>query len=632
MTIERGIGGTGKAADQQQTKDNNFNAFQEQPTEQVNKRFALSNLGKIGNLPMSRRSGSEVAVELANAMDELMEKYKLSSNISTLIIEPKNADNLFYTAVAVIHSIPEKKCLAYHLLLVAGSSESSGAPLVENVPNYGTIETRITPGCGINSRTITSVSEYIRSRTGLVPHYASSCTVPTQFPIKEQSNVYRLLANAVTAASSVLNIRSGMPDLNLGECSFDTQLSIRVSAMEDHLVGADSLPIRSDLCVEILSQPLRNNGGSPESNLLARAASEGVGATAITQLTGYVDLISAPADNVGNAAFGLMKPTQALRPRIMITDFQAVDNVTSNLQLLALVSAKKLTEGFSWSGAFSTQRRPLNKNEIDFRNIGAIGYVLETLPGNMPGGVPVDTSPDKFNAQILRVLLNHAVFPDPVVTLLIDEAGPQTWINSIFLAAARNVPDAVKALIAHCNLLTNGNFNKYYDPQKPLVTTEDNRIHAGVWRDPQDRQRDLLEFDLLAAMNFYGKAGDLDAIHTFADSYVDTNIPLKVRLDRRWNLIQGALGPSVRHTGFKRPVNILPNMLTSLVKGVADCGLEMNSIFNLGETMGSLQRASLNITGLTFGADASSLFAGSSGGLNTNTGNLGMGNFSQVVW
>jgi len=630
--INRNIGGAGNdtaSAQQEIHAGATDPAGSGQTTE---KKFSLSRLGSIGNMPMSRRSGSEVAVELANAMDDLAEKYKLTSNISTLIVEPKNADGLFYSAIAVIFAIPEKRICAYHLLIAAASSESSGAPLIENVPNYGTIETRITPGCGVTVRTIESISNYIKGRMNMTAVYAASCVVPATFDPKDQSSVYRLLANAATAGAHTLNVRSGQPDLNLAETVFDEQLSVRISGMEDHIVGIDSLPIRSDICVEILSQPIARQN-SPTDNILNRAANDGIGSKVLTQLIGYVDFLSAPPDNLqGGQAFGLNKPTQALRPRIMITDFQAVDSITQSMQLLALISAKKLTEGYGWSGAFSAPRRVLAKGEIDYRNIGAIGYMLETLPGNVPGHVMVETSPDKFNAQVLRVLLNHGVYPDPVVTMLIDEAGPQTWINSIFLAAARGVPNAVKALLAACNLLTGGNFNKYYDPQKPLVTAEENRIHAGTWRDGQDRLRDLLEFDMLAAMNFYGNAGDMDAVHTFSDSYVDMALPLKVRLDRRWNLIKNALGPSVRHTGYKRPVNLSPNLLVSLVRGAADCGLSMNPIYNLGETMGSLQRASLNVTGLTFGSDISALFSGSNtSGSGANLGNLGMGNFN-VGW
>lgn len=626
--------GTTAAEEQKQASNagmnfNDPNAGAEAPQ----KMFQLSRLGNLVQTPLSRRSGSEIAIELARQFDDLAEKHKAQTEISTLVIEPKDLPNLRFSLVIVIVSRPgtEKTTpVAFHTLMMAGSLDDQLQPISENVANFGPIENRFTPGCTLTADLVTEMTKFISRKIGRPAIYAATAVVPLGFPITDKQAVYRLLANATTAAGTQLRIRApDFKDLNLKETQFDAQLNVRVTASDEHGRDATGLPFRSDIIIDMNLSPL-NQSSDKTQNALGRSFEN---VQQLTNLCGYVDFIYAPPDStIQGGMYGIHKPTQMFRPRFIINNFESVESVSMSLQLLALLTSMKLAENHAWAGAFQAMVHSNNKSETNFRDVGALGYVLETLPGGLPGGQAVATTPDKFPPPVMRMFLSHAVYPDLVITLHIDEAGPQTWINSIFAAAGRGNENAVAALVKAANRLTGGLFNKYYDPSKPLVVAEDNRIHAGTWRDGLDRIRDINEFDHLAALNYYGKKGELDSIQLYSDSHVDTAIPLKVRLDRRWNLISNALGTSIRHTGYKRPYNLTPNLLSSLSKAAMEAGLVTSSSVNLGESAGGLQRAHMDVTNLMFNNQSTGLFSGSFGNVGgINLSGMGAGNMS-VGW
>lgn len=583
------------------------------------KLFSLSRMASFTALPFSRRPGSEAGIELARKIDELVEKHKAETRINTYVLDQNAYPDLKYAIVLVAVSDPadNKSPVAYHALLLEGSTEDKLHPITENVAGYGSIEVRFVPGDTIDEDLVKAMTQYISGQfPGRPILYASSEVVPASFDLSDNSAVHRLLGNAATAAGTQLVVRRpDFVDFDLTKTKMDAQLSLRVTSSDDHGRDAVGLPFRSDILIDLSLSPLNRNVDS--QNVLRRSLDL---QQQLTSLSGYVDLAYTPSDSVGQSGgqfFGVNKPSQTFRPRFVITNFESVNSVSLSLQLLTLLTATKLAENHAWAGAFQTMARPKAKGQINFRDIGAIGFDLDTLPGGLPGNREIDTSPENFSPQVLRLLLSHAVFPDLVFTIDIDEAGPQTWINAVFAAVGNGNPQATAALVKAANSLTGGHFQKYWDQSKPLVVAENNRIHAGTWRDSQDRLRSIDEFDYLAALNYYGRKGEMDSVRVFSESHFDTNIPLSVRLDKRWNLIVNAMGGSVRHTGFKRRYNLTSNLLTPLVMGARDAGLVTTSNINLGE-ISSIQRAHLDMSQFTLGGQATGLFSGGFGTGNPN--------------
>lgn len=602
----------------QQQQSNNFNQSAEAQAganAAPAKQYSLSRLGNVTQLPFSRRIGSEAGVELARKFDDLAEKFKADNKIQTFVLDQNTAPELRFACVIVAVSEPNepKGTVAFHTLILEGSTDKGLQPLPENISGYGQIQVQFVPGDMVTNKLVEIVTNYMSMQfPNRKVAYASTSVVPSTFNTEDPQAVHRLLGNATTAAGTQLIIhRPGFRDIDLTKVEHDAQLCLRVNSSDEHGKDAVGNPYRSDIIVELSTAPLRNSNNSNEQNVLGRALDM---QNTLTNLTGYVDLMYTPPEAMaGQMGYGMAKPTQMFRPRFIITQFESVDSVSLSLQLLSLVTAAKLAENHAWIGAFQSTQRPVGKNAINFRDIGAIGFELETLPGNLPGGREIDTSPDKFTPAILRMLLAHGVYPDLTFAMDIDETGPQTWINAIFAAAGQNNERAIAALVKAANTLTGGRFEHYYDKSKPLIVAEDNRIHAGTWRDNVHTQlRDIAEFDYLAALNFYGRQQNMEAVRLFSDSHSDSGIPLKVRLDRRWELIKNALGGSVKLTGFKRRYNIHPNLLLSLVRASVDAGLQTSTDINLGE-IASIQRAHLDMNQFVMGGQATGLFSGGFG-------------------
>ena len=390
--------------------------------------------------------------------------------------------------------------------------------------------------------------------------------LPTEFQLAEDgSNIDGLLFNASQALATEL-VKGGLVD----EQAVDARL---IAQGGQPIVGRDTnpppltdnvgLPVRSDLSISLRQIVDQNqNVWKPNANVQPDLA----------RLEGYVDLdYHEPQLHQANP-YAPINPQIALQryiPRFVITRLEVLTKViTPELALTALALAPFAGHNNAWLEQFRP-RPTRRKDEVNLRDISAIGYEVNLTGGTEPERLPLPGASDigKFY-QMLAL----AIKPELLISIDIDEAGEQSWLLQDLYAAARGDRTAIGNLIVAANRLTDGNFGQMWNQADLIAVDEDNRIARGYWTDSSGNHRDLRELDYVAMLNLVGDKS-IERLQDWSKTfYNNSGEPLDVRLERR-DQIEREVLPSRTLKGWARRITINPKFLITLANAMAQAGL-----------------------------------------------------------
>jgi hypothetical protein len=577
--------GAAFAGAQQRQDAGTQGGYQQAPRGQHRQR--LADFWSANPNAMSRSPESDIISTLNAALKGVYEEAVRSEYDVTLIpIDLDQTRTLEKSAIVVAVSNKNAKELgvAYHTLILDGSSE----PIQSQMQQIGNNQIEVTRTTGDVYTPVfqNEVREWVsRAFPGLALHPVDAEVVPSTFDVTNKKRLYNLAANAVLAGSTELARLAGFPDIELGNIEQDNTLTVQSSfnnAPTEDIVGS---PIRSDIVIDfrIGGQPVPGQQGvTSRVKTLARVA-------------GYMDLVWAPAISQAQAFNAWVPQVQQQQspdaykkyvPRFVITDLDSQNVLSIRAQLLALVTAFTLREQNGWVEAFRPS--PVVQDGIDWKDIGAVG-IEANFEGNTTGfGSRIDTKSDAFQrtnnmqGDFLLRLVASVFQPKLLLSMDIPEAGPTTWISSVFAAAGEQSNAASAAasqyIYDEANKLTNGRLSNYLAPGTRIIIDENNRIHLGYFIGRDGLKHDLREVDYLAVLNMVGDR-DPELAREWSDSYALTGIPLEVRLAKRKQIIEGILGKQNVHIeGFARRVTFEPDFVNALTQAVKDVGLQVRTI------------------------------------------------------
>lgn len=577
--------------------------------------FSFRNLGTGMRSMMTRSPASEVLNKLAKAMGDLYEEAAAKDFTYTLIpVDMNNTSSLSVSVLVLAVQDTEKLNLgvAYHTLIVEASAE---APAPRYVPINGVnVEVVRTLAEAFDATMIREVQERVARafprETNLFNTEAT--LVPRDFKIEDKERLYRLAANTAYACSQELQVRdSNFIDLNLARAEHDSNLQVRTLFNQPQQEDAVGSPQRADVVIDFSAAPLNQNQNQQN---LERTQS-------VSRLTGFIDMVWDPLVQQ-QGQFGMPQPaawgapqmsTVCYAARLVITQLESTQALTIGSQLLALVPAVALSENNAWTQNYKSAGFSAGK---DIRDIGAIGYEVKLSNDPNVGYDRVDTKSDSFKPEHLHQLLSMTFRPGLIISLDVPECGPQTWYNSVFGATAEGDPRAIEAVLRAANMLTNGNFQNFFDPSKSRIAMdENNRIQLGYYTNPVDGQRhDLREIDYLAILNLVGDK-DLSVVKKWSNTFL-ASTPIEQRLAERKQIITG-VAPDAVITGYARRVTFSQDFITALVGASKAAGLTM--------------RASTNYQDLSTFERATGQHLGSAMMSSDVTGMFNRGSFGQAV-
>lgn len=375
--------------------------------------------------------------------------------------------------------------------------------------------------------------------------------------------VVTIAANAAMAAGTFLRMdQPGFRDFDLGENPInDTVYSVLTFGSDAQIQDAAGLPVRSDVCVTLTTQP-NQQGSQAVRNLNSNG-----GARELSQISAYVDLLYRPAGRDANG-YGIQlnnaqTPTQRYVPRIVITDVNCKYGLTPATVLMAISSVFALPHQNNWVQVYKPN---MVVDGVDLRDIGALNLDADaTVDPSTVGYVPTKTQDATLEA--IGAYIMKLVEPRPLVSIDIPDAGAQTWYLSA-LANANNSRAAHELVIEAAKQLTHGAFGEFFETGAPVVLHADKYL-IGYWTDHRGRRRDIRDFDLLAFCNAVGHTNP-ELIRDWSDTITKyDSYPVEMRLSAQRKMIAAVSKETAVILGTGTRVTLSGKFLDALARALS---------------------------------------------------------------
>lgn len=581
-----------EASQQAQQQREQFQARQQQARDAL---YELLNMSSTAGGPLTRRPVGETVVGYRDCFMEILKKQG----------RDKAGDFDFVILDADITGLPVSALLVCYRLKRGGQNtvavytamiESGRSDLVPQQINIGgqQVEIQMTVGDLFDQYYWSVVERTVRDTLGAQQVLnVGSMVIPEEASSENELVMRDILFHITTALVEVMDEEQGRKRPVLTADIFTVPGVVPFakvdynSTVEKNVVG---LPVRSDVSVK-LQLNVKKGDNSPYDKTVD-----------LTKVRGYIDLVydaTAPQATQANP-FVWSQPQQGPQPvffpRFVITgNDSAQDAITLEYQLLSLYAATVLRKNMAWAGVF----RPNyalggkgKKDQIDLRDIGAITYQVN-LTGD-PNATParIDTKANSFTMENLYQLIAATIRDAVIFSMDVEEVGPMNWIHGTFVAASEGNPNATNAILEAANNLTNGQFARFYQGG-PVAVPEYNRIHLGYYTNADGEMRDIRDIDYLALLNMIG-GKDIRTVEEFMDTFDRTDIPVEIRLDRRYRILKEVLGDSMVIKGYATRITFDAKFIEALIAACESAGINVRS-GNIAQEFGGLGvRGNLN--------------------------------------
>src|SRR5690606_27028199 len=127
----------------------------------------------------------------------------------------------------------------------------------------------------------------------------------------------------------------------------------------------------------------------------------------------------------------------------------------------------------------------------------------------------------------------------------------------------------------------------------PVAVPEYNRIHLGYYTNADGEMRDIRDIDYLALLNMIG-GKDIRTVEEVMDTFDRTDIPVEIRLDRRYRILKEVLGDSMVIKGYATRITFDAKFIEALIAACESAGINVRS-GNIAQEFGGLGvRGNLN--------------------------------------
>ncbi len=579
-------------------------AGQEQPQQQKRRSMGTRSFSSpLISSPVGNSLGAEYFSKISAGLKKIYAGAHEEIDLKVIEIERENNPMLTFSCIVVagvLRNAPQVG-VAYHILVIENTGNAL-RPLIKNINNQQ-VSVMIVASEAIEEVLLTLVMKKLDETTFLddkIPGKAvlgknltklltDGTVVGRTFDPDSTIQIFRLARNTSLALATELDSNEAeFEDINLATADIDSRLNINIGFQTAPTIDDVGSPIRSDLLVSFIS--------SSQQAVADGALNRGNRDVNVSEINGFIDLMWSPvaAPGVFNAfqqAYGqpVQTPTQKYAARLVITNMLSNFSYTLSSVLLSLYTTLALQTNNNWIQYF----RPQHTNDVDLRDIGALG-IEANFDNNANGvGTRIDTKSESFTLQALGRLITTLIHPGLVISMDVSDMGPQSWYMSVFSAASAGNQMAINRILNAANNLTNGNFARHWEKvSNPMLFLDsDPTILLGYYTDQKGQLRDIRDIDYLAVANLVGDRDPM-AIKDWSDTFARSDLPWELRMDARMKMINSLTGEKATFTGKATRSTFNPEFMAAFSHGILDCGLSLGIITPLSGDLFHSERAS----------------------------------------
>lgn len=548
-----------------------------------------------------------------------------------------------------------EKFVAHHTLLLAATAR--GANVVEqNFGNGIKYERLVVAADAYDAVMRARINEVLAgSFAGYQLIDADATVVPADLDLKSEEAVRNVIANATTAASTLLSSVIASDGWVIDEEALKQTFQNEIKSSHAHFADLTGNPVRGDVVLEMSMLTGKNQNSNNNNGQNGNGEFQYNNAQAkrlITQITGYIDLISTPglqANAFGFGGFGssngLVQKAEEMKiftPRLVITNVDTEEAAELPVILQAVATTQALYNDGRWVGALIAQHKngaQHAENGVNIRDLSAIGLEApQMMPmGYMGGELPKAQRLPLNSAVAGDAMLGAAIqtyfHEDLLISMDVAECGASSWITSPFAAAARGDQQAIRDIFEAADLLTGNKFSPIYKANnggvmKAPVYNDNMYVNLGFYLSAQGK-RDIRDGDYLAVLNATGDS-ELDTINDWSNLQANAEVDPMFRLTET-RRIQQSLFNSMTITGRAVRVTFNPAFIFSLAAAVLEAGLVYETKVGMSAPQGTTRMVPQYMRGLPTGLGNAGGFVTSGMGRNKSTGGTGFGSFGRYA-
>lgn len=479
--------------------------------------------------------GSEYTNEIAKTISEVYDKLNDGEvNLSVLVLD-KEVDNnsLSYSAIVVSSVEKSNDTVSYYTILLGSTGQKPMTAGEINAeieglknspagykPRIYTIDDAVN---GILNEIICAkLAQKYNAKTARPVDGVVVIDVENGVSLKDVANNLAILAyNAIYADELV---PTADDDLNIAEAKEDVPTSvfnITTNLSKSPIYNVIGEPVRADWKVN-----LSLIEGNKQSDVMNSVNPD----LDLAGVTGYIEAIPQTDPNISKLYSGTVPPGTPindirLRPQIIITDL-ATRAPTAGFALLSLISSLVMTEKDMYVRAlFPTDK----KNHVGYLN-------RITKVNNNDAVLPI--SDNKYTENDIANAILSMFTLEPVLSLDIQNYGPQSFYTSVFAKAARPLTDkehennekiaAGRYIVELAHNLTDGHFPDNF-PADNIFTDQGIIVPIGYY-ETNNGLRDIRDIDLTFILSKtdneeLGTAWSQSSVLGYSDNFITkTNV------------------------------------------------------------------------------------------------------------
>jgi len=316
-----------------------------------------------------------------------------------------------------------------------------------------------------------------------------------------------LFSGALATAHAILRATNRMPHIALTSDALKRiPLKVEPSYSRTQLLGANGLPVRSDVQVSLV-QRIKDAD---------RLEGPSVGESILT-VSGFVDQVYYGKDTPQQPYGYYNNMPQDMRvflPRFVMTatdTYLPANGPAFTLLGMAVATVLQYPNQMNpyWARTFTPDLTKKGKKK-DLHDIGVLGYDLNF--GNDPAqrtGEYIDTKSGEYNEEALVSFIGKTHYMDRMTYAIdVDPSQPGGWATEMFLRAATGDKEVNRELMDAMNKMTGGAFGEIMSRahgagwmEMPVVTFNQEVIMGGYYIDDDGLMQDIRNYDYVALLN-----------------------------------------------------------------------------------------------------------------------------------
>ena len=549
------------------------------------------------NYGMSRAATSQAMRSIVEVIDKIAEGEAEQPVKFSFFSLDGEKEGLLISSLVVVATLKnptnDTKYAAHHTLLLA--STARGATAVEQSFGQIKFERLVVPADAYDATLRARVAEVVKGQFGdftLID--ADATVVPADLDLRSEEAVRNIIANATTASSTLLASVVAADGWTINDEVRSMTFQNEIKSSWGHFVDLTAQPVRGDVVLEMSvltgrnqnqNQNQQSGGEFQYNNSQAKEL--------VTQLTGYIDLVSTPPVQTNSFGFGGLQQGMAARaeelkiytPRLVITNIDAPgEGCELPVILQGLATTQSLQNDQRWVAGLVQQHKngaAHAEGGVNIRDLSAIGLEAPVLAppaymgGEMPKAGRLPLTSANVNDAMLAAAIQTYFHSDLLVSIDVPECGASSWISSPFAAAARGDQNAIRDIFEAADMLTEGKFTPIYKSvnggqMKNPFFNDNMYVNTGYYFSAGGK-RDIRDIDYIAVLNATGDS-ELDTINDWANLQANAEVDPMFRLTET-RRIQQRLFESLTITGRAVRVTCNPAFIYALAAAVAEAGL-----------------------------------------------------------